>query len=74
MVSCSPDNQQGGFLREWLNSHLEAAETIGKPLLFEEFGKKLDNPGGLGVWWSEFCWLGSCYVHVLEPRQAYIHG
>ena len=39
----SPDGQQGGFLREWLNSHLEAAEAIGKPLLFEEFGKRLDN-------------------------------
>lgn len=40
----SPNEQQGGFLREWLASHLEAAESIGMPLLFEEFGKKLDSP------------------------------
>ncbi|KAF6251036.1 glycoside hydrolase superfamily [Scenedesmus sp. NREL 46B-D3] len=40
-----PDARQGSFLREWLASHLEASESIGKPLLFEEFGKKLDNPG-----------------------------
>uniref|UniRef100_A0A383VL97 mannan endo-1,4-beta-mannosidase n=1 Tax=Tetradesmus obliquus TaxID=3088 RepID=A0A383VL97_TETOB len=39
-----PNEQQGGFLREWLASHLEAAESIGMPLLFEEFGKKLDSP------------------------------
>jgi hypothetical protein len=30
---CSPNEQQGGFLREWLASHLEAAESIGMPLL-----------------------------------------
>lgn len=45
MLPCSPNDQQGGFLREWLNSHLEAADQIDKPLLFEEFGKRLDNSG-----------------------------
>lgn len=43
-VACAgfiPDEQQGSFLRSWLDSHLQAAETINKPLLFEEFGKKL---------------------------------
>jgi hypothetical protein len=44
VASCSPDERQGSFLKEWLDSHLAAAETINKPLLFEEFGKKL-SPG-----------------------------
>eukprot|EP00882_Tetradesmus_deserticola_P024752 GHRQ01027069.1.p1 GENE.GHRQ01027069.1~~GHRQ01027069.1.p1 ORF type:complete len:321 (+),score=99.35 GHRQ01027069.1:1022-1984(+) len=39
-----PNDQQGSFLRDWLASHLEAAESINMPLLFEEFGKKIDNP------------------------------
>lgn len=39
----SPNDQQGEFLRKWLDSHLTSAESIGKPLLFEEFGKKLEN-------------------------------
>ncbi|KAI8471837.1 MAG: glycoside hydrolase superfamily [Monoraphidium minutum] len=39
----APD-QQSGFLQQWLQSHLDAAKSIGKPLLFEEFGKRLDNP------------------------------
>jgi hypothetical protein len=29
----SPQGNQGGFLREWLQSHLDAAKSIGKPLL-----------------------------------------
>lgn len=41
VACCSPDERQGSFLKEWLDSHLAAAETINKPLLFEEFGKKL---------------------------------
>jgi len=40
---CSPNEKQGSFLKSWLDSHLSASEAIGKPLLFEEFGKKLDN-------------------------------
>lgn len=28
---------------QWLRGHLDAAKAIGKPLLFEEFGKKLDD-------------------------------
>ena len=39
----SPDERQGSFLKDWLDSHLAAAETINKPLLFEEFGKKMPN-------------------------------
>lgn len=39
----SQDNQVG-FLQQWLQSHLDAAKSIGKPLLFEEFGKRLDSP------------------------------
>lgn len=31
-------------MRQWLDSHLSAAQSIGKPLLFEEFGKKISNP------------------------------
>jgi hypothetical protein len=44
-----PDEQQGSFLRSWLDSHLQAAETINKPLLFEEFGKKLKPDAGPDV-------------------------
>lgn len=40
---CSPDDRQGEFLGKWLNSHLEAVKSIGKPLLFEEFGKRLKD-------------------------------
>lgn len=39
----SPNERQGSFLKDWLDSHLSAAETISKPLLFEEFGKKLKD-------------------------------
>ena len=28
-----PQDNQGGFLKEWLQAHLDAARTIGKPLL-----------------------------------------
>lgn len=44
-----PNEQQGSFLRSWLDSHLQAAQTINKPLLFEEFGKKLDPGAGPDV-------------------------
>jgi hypothetical protein len=30
-----PNENQGSFLRSWLDSHLQAAQTINKPLLFE---------------------------------------
>lgn len=45
----SKDEEQGSFLKSWLDSHLSAAETINKPLLFEEFGKKLDGGAAPGV-------------------------
>jgi hypothetical protein len=45
----SKDEEQGSFLKSWLDSHLSAAETINKPLLFEEFGKKLDGNAAPGV-------------------------
>jgi mannan endo-1,4-beta-mannosidase len=41
-----PDGQQGQFLAEWLQAHLQAAKAAGKPLLFEEFGKKLEGGDG----------------------------
>lgn len=44
-----PNENQGSFLRSWLDSHLQAAQTINKPLLFEEFGKKLDPGAGPDV-------------------------
>jgi hypothetical protein len=40
-----PDGQQGQFLAEWLQAHLQAAKAAGKPLLFEEFGKALKEEG-----------------------------
>ncbi len=45
----SPDDQQGAFLARWMQSHLDAAKAIGKPLLFEEFGKALDNPDAASI-------------------------
>jgi len=38
-------------LKKWLNSHLDAAKAIGKPLLFEEFGKRMDteNPSDVAA-------------------------
>lgn len=44
----SPNDRQGQFLADWLQSHLSAAKRINKPLLFEEFGKKLENPTSTG--------------------------
>jgi mannan endo-1,4-beta-mannosidase len=44
LLLCSPDERQGQFTADWLQSHLQAAKTINKPLLFEEFGKKLNDP------------------------------
>jgi len=44
------DAQQGQFLADWLQAHLEAAKAAGKPLLFEEFGKALkDGDGDAGA-------------------------
>lgn len=43
-----PNAQQGEFLGKWLDTHLDGAKTIGKPLLFEEFGKKLEDPENAG--------------------------
>jgi hypothetical protein len=40
-----PDDRQGAFLADWLQSHLDAAKRIGLPLLFEEFGKSLKDDG-----------------------------
>lgn len=39
----SSEGNQAGFLKQWLQSHLDAAKAIGKPLLFEEFGKRLES-------------------------------
>ncbi|GBF87865.1 mannan endo-1,4-beta-mannosidase [Raphidocelis subcapitata] len=38
-----PEDRQGAYLKEWLDSHLAAARLMGKPLLFEEFGKSMDS-------------------------------
>ena len=37
---CRTDSE---FQEEWVRVHVKAAEELGKPLLLEEFGKKLET-------------------------------
>ena len=42
-----PDNwktQNPSFISKWMDSHAQAAEKLGKPLVMEEFGKNSTNP------------------------------
>lgn len=42
----SDDDSQLSFLNEWVNNHIQDAQTIlQKPVLFTEFGKSLKDPG-----------------------------
>lgn len=37
------------FQRDWIRAHIQGAKELGKPLLIEEFGKRLDSPNEVDI-------------------------